>query len=203
VSKKFLAAALIVASAAFTSGCAQPGDPTISAAPSASPKPSFAAKTPAEAKAAYKQIAKLSCNTAQDIGVVETTPTTTLVSTRKAEAYKDYSAAYFTKPDKYEVVWELTSLASCADWYTFSMSDEAGEEAAIDVTFNQVDGTYNVSQKFDEDKFTYTVTVKDGRIDSEIDTKTKVETKVQYGDLSAGDRVILRTAVDRYLATIG
>ncbi len=205
MSKKFLAAALIVASAAFTSGCATPGDPTISASPTASPSPTatFAAKTPAQAKAAYKLIAKASCDEAQLNGVVETVGPTTVVMTPKTKGYKDYNAAYFTKPDKYEVIWELTGLASCADWYTFSMSDEAGKEAEIDVTFNKADGTYDVTQSFDDVKYAYQVTVVDAKIGSEVEIKTGAKTTLRYGNQTAADQLILTTAVDRYLATIG
>lgn len=203
MNNKFFAAALIAASVAFTAGCASTGNPTVSASPSATPTATFDAMTPAQAKAAYKVIAKASCNEAELNGVVETVGPTTVVMTPKSKGYKDYNAAYFTKPDKYEVIWELTGLASCADWYTFSMSDEAGKEADIDVTFNKSDGTYEVTQSFDDVKYAYQVTAVDGKISSMVEIKTGAKTTLKYGNQTAADQLILTTAVDRYLATIG
>ena len=203
MSKKFFAAALIAASVVLTAGCAQPGDPTIQVPTSSSPTPTFEAKTPAQALADYKQIAKTSCNTAESMGVVETTGDTTVVMTPKEKGYKDYNAAYFTKPDKYEIIWELTGLTACADWYTFSMADEAGQPAEISVTFDEKTGTYTTAQTFDKVLYKYVVTVADGKIDSEVAGATGDKTTLKYGGQTAEDQAILTTAVDRYLATIG
>ena len=181
-------------------GCSSP-NPQPTATPS--PTQTFEAKTPAEAKAAYKDIAKASCNKAQAEGVVESGADYTLVSVNKDDNYLDFSAAYFQKPDTYELIWELTSLTSCADWYTFSMADEAGIEAQIDVQFNAGDGTYSTREDLgDLGINSYRYTVVDGLITEalNLDPKNPVTTKVRYGNITEEDRNILITAVKRFQA---
>jgi hypothetical protein len=202
VIKKVLSAALVVAALSLTAGCATPGEPTISASPSATPEPTFTTMTPAQAKAAYKKIAEASCDAAQEFGVVEVSGDTTVVMTPKIKGYKDYNAAYFTSPDTYEIIWELTGLYSCADWYTFSMSDEAGVEAAIDVTFDETTGKFSTTQTFDQETYTYVSTITNGKISSVYSPATKNDTSLRYGNQTEDDQKILVTAVDRYLATI-
>lgn len=181
-------------------GCSSP-NPQPTATPS--PTQTFEAKTPAEAKAAYKDIAKASCNKAQAEGVVESGADYTLVSVNKDDNYLDFSAAYFQKPDTYELIWELTSLTSCADWYEFSMADEAGTEAAIDVLFNTADGSYTTREDMgDLGMFSHKYTVVDGLITEalNLDPKNPVTTKVRYGNITEEDRNILITAVKRFQA---
>jgi hypothetical protein len=161
--------------------------------------------TPAEAKAAYKLIAQASCNAAQALGVVETSDKYTVVSVNKEEGYKDYSAAYLEKPNKYGVIWELTSITSCADWYSFSMADEAGQEAAIDVTFDAADSTFTTFEDFgDSGSANYKYTVDDGKLATatNLDPKNSSVTQIRYGNLTDDDLAILKTAVDKYLATL-
>jgi hypothetical protein len=173
------------------------GEPTVSASPTASPM------TASEAKAAYKVIAKASCDAAQASGVVEQTGDTTVVMTPKDKNYKDYNAAYFTKPDTFAVIWELTGLAACADWYEFSMADEAGKEAAISVSFDPAGGTFATSQTFDGSALKALITVDAGRIGISKNPDTNAITSLKYGNQNAEDQNILVTAVDRYLKTIG
>ena len=169
---------------------------------SSTPTPTFDAMTPKQAKAAYKKIAEASCDAAQEFGVVEESAAAKVVMTPKIKGYQDYNAAYFTSPDTYEIIWELTGLYSCADWYTFSMSDEAGVEAEIDVTFDEKTGKYSTTQTFDEETYTYVSTIANGKISSVYSSTTKNDTTLRYGNQTEADQKILVTAVDRYLATI-
>jgi hypothetical protein len=195
---------LVSISVALLAGCASPSpSPTPSA--SVTPTPTVAPMTPAEAKAAYKLIAQASCNAAQSLGVVETSDAYTVVSVNKADGYKDYSAAYLEKPSKYGVIWELTGITACADWYSFSMADEAGQEAAIEVTFDASDSTYTTFEDFgDSGSANYKYTVVDGKLATatNLDPKNSSVTQIRYGNLTAKDLAILKTAVDEYLATL-
>lgn len=197
--RKTALVAAIALSLALT-GCSSP-NPQPTAPPS--PTQTLEEKTPAQAKADYKDIAQASCEKAQAEGVVESGADYTLVAVNKDENYLDFSAAYFQKPDTYELIWELTSLTSCADWYEFSMAEEAGIEAAIDVTFNTADGTYTTTQDMgDLGIFSHQYTVVDGLITEalNLDAKNPVTTKVRYGNITEEDRNILITAVDRFQA---
>lgn len=202
--KRIITAALIAATITLTSGCARPGEPTMSGTPTqtSTPAPTFEAMTPKEAKAAYKKISEASCDTAQEFGVVEESTDAKVVMTPKIKGYKDYNAAYFASPDTYEIIWELTGLYSCADWYTFSMSEEAGMEAEIDVTFDAKTGKYSTTQTFDDLTYTYVSTILNGKISSVYSSITKNDTALRYGNQTEEDQKILTTAVDRYLATI-
>lgn len=176
---------------------------------SSSPEPSASVTTPvvepmspAEAKLAYKEVAKASCDAAQSLGVVESAETYTLVAVNKDENYKDFSAAYFEKPDKYALVWELDGLHSCADWYSFSMAEEAGQEAPIDVTFDETDATFTTFQDFGEyGTANYKIQVADGKIltATNLDPKNEIVVTIRYGQITDADRKILVTAVDQYL----
>jgi hypothetical protein len=205
VSNRLFSAGLLAATVLLVSGCATPGEPTMSGTPTqtATPTQTFAAMTPAEAKASYKKIAKAGCDAAQELGAVESSKAATVVMTPKSEGYKDYSAAYFASPDTYEIIWELDGLYACGDWFNFSMSEEAGVEAAIDVTFDEKTGKYSTSQTFDGETYAYVSTVTDGKVSSVYSSVTKNDTAIKYGNLTAEDLLILTTAVDRYLAKNG
>jgi len=204
--KIFVKLAIVSISVALLSGCGVPAPtPTPSASVTPTPTPTSKPMTPAEAKAAYKLIAQASCNAAQSLGVVETSDKYTVVSVNKEEGYKDYSAAYLEKPNKYGVIWELTSITSCADWYSFSMADEAGQEAAIDVTFDAADSTFTTFEDFgDSGSANYKYTVDDGKLATatNLDPKNSSVTQIRYGNLTDDDLAILKTAVDKYLATL-
>ncbi len=204
MSKRLITAVLLAATLGFTTGCATPGEPTISGspAPTSTPAQTFAAMTPAEAKLAYKKIAEASCDSSLESGVVEITGDTKTVMIPKANAYKDFNAAYFTAPDTYELIWEIDGLYSCADWFTFSMSEEAGVEAEIDVTFDEKTGKYSTSHVFDEEVYQYVSTITNGKISSVYSAVPKTNTVVKYGNQTPEDQKILTTAVDRYLATV-
>jgi hypothetical protein len=170
---------------------------------SATPSPTLpAAMTPAEAKAAYRAIAKSSCNKAQAEGVVETDGDYTIVMVNKNDAYKDYSAAYL-QGGKYVLVWEISGLASCSDWYTLSMAEEAGQEAAIDVVFNTTDSSFTATQDLGEfgiSNIKYTVANGLIATSTNLDPKHPATVTVRYGNITEDDRKIIITAVDEFLA---
>ncbi len=173
--------------------------------PTSSPSETVSPMTPAEAKAAYKKIAKASCDSALSLGVVEAGDDYRLVSVNKDEAYQDYSAAYFEEPDNYELIWELDSIHSCADWFAFSMAEEAGQEAAIEVTFDPTDSTFTTFEDFGEyGTSNYKMTVADGKLftATNLDPEHENTVTIQYGNFTDADRQILVTAVDRYLETL-
>ena len=182
-------------------GCAATSQKPV-ASPSMTPSPSVTAMSPTEAKAAFKQIAKASCNAAQSLGVVEAGDTWRTVSVNKDENYKDFSAAYFEEPDSYNLIWELDALHSCADWYSFSMADEAGQEAPIEVSFDPTDSTFTTFEDFgDLGTSNYKYSVKDGKLftATNLDPQRQMKVTIEYGNISENDRNILVTAVDRYL----
>ncbi|MEY4078920.1 MAG: hypothetical protein RIS80_689 [Actinomycetota bacterium] len=195
-----LALAAAVGLSACTSSSVSP-TPT----PTSSPSETVSPMTPAEAKAAYKKITQASCNAAQSLGVVEAGDTYRLVSVNKDQNYKDFSAAYFEEPDSYNLIWELDGLHSCADWYSFSMAEEAGQEAAIDVTFDPTDSTFTTFEDFgDMGTSNYKYSVRDGKLFTamNLDPEHENTVTIQYGNITDADRQILVTAVDRYLETL-
>ena len=186
----------------FSAGCSAP---TLAPLPTVtqSPAPTVAPMTSAEAKAAYKLIAQASCDAAQALGVVESSEDYTVVSVNKEEGYKDYSAAYLEKPETYKLIWELTSITSCADWFSFSMAEEAGKEAEIDVTFDAADSTFTTFEDFGEfgtSNFKYTVANGKLATSENLDPKNPIVTAIKYGNLTDADLNILKTAVDQFLA---
>jgi len=191
--------------AAILSACSAPA-PNPSASVSASSTPSAtkpAPMTPAEAKLAFSKIAKDSCFEAQKLGVVESSEDFIVVSLNKDEAYKDYSAAYLDYPSTYGLIWELTAITACADYYTFSMAEEAGQEADIDVTFDENDSTYTTFEDFGEfGTSNYKFTIVDGKFATaeSLDPKNERFITIRYGSIKADDRAVVETAVEEYLA---
>lgn len=179
----------------------EPGpSPSASSTPSAT-KP--APMTPAEAKAAFSVIAKDSCFEAQKLGVVESSEDFTVVSLNKDEAYKDYSAAYLEYPSTFGLIWELDAITACADYYTFSMSEEAGQEAPIDVTFDENDSTFTTFEDFGEfGTSEYKFTIVDGKFATaeNLDPKNERFITIRYGSITADDRAVVETAVEEFLA---
>ena len=203
VTKLALSAGLTSLILLDLSACSAAPAPSVSASVTASPTPTVQPMTPAEAKAAYFQIVKLSCNTAQNQGVVETSDKYTVVSVNKADGYLDFSAAYLEQPATYGLIWELTGITACADYYTMSMAEEAGQEAAIDVTFNEADSTYTTFEDFgDAGTSNYRYQIKDGMlyVAENLDAKNPLVTTIRYGNITEADRLILKTAVDEYNA---
>ncbi len=181
---------------------APPPNPTPSAraTPTAS-KP--APMTPAEAKLAFSKIAKESCFEAQALGVVESSEDFIVVALNKDEAYKDYSAAYLEYPSTYGLIWELDAITACADYYTFSMAEEAGQEAAIDVTFDENDSTFTTFEDFGEfGTSEYKFTIVDGKFATaeNLDPKNERLITIRYGSITADDRAVVETAVEEFLA---
>ena len=201
--RKFASASVISFAALGLAACSGNLAPSASPSVTASPTPTVQPMTPAEAKAAYFKIVKLSCNTAQNQGVVETSDKFTVVSVNKEDGYLDFSAAYLEQPATYGLIWELTSITSCADYYTMSMAEEAGQEAAIDVTFDETDSSYTTFEDFGEaGTSNYRYQIKDGmlHIAENLDPKNPVTTSIRYGNITEADRMILKTAVDEFNA---
>ncbi len=182
--------------------------PLVTTSPTATDTP-LQTMTPAEAKVAFEKIAKDSCFLAQKLGEVETvtTPTgsTVVVMTNKSEAYQDFNAAYFVAPDEYTLIWEIDGLTACGAYYTFSMAEEAGQPAAIDVVFRTTDSVFETTEdlgQFGVNHIDYTVTDGIISIAKRIDPKNPSTTSVKYGNLTETERNIIKTAVDRYLASL-
>ena len=193
--------------ATFASGCTStPGlSPTPSQTASASDLPTWAPMTPVEAKAAYQKIAQASCLAAQNTGEVDENESVLKVLVAKAQAYKDYTAAYLEKPKTYGVIWEIDAFAGCTDWFTFSMAAEAGKEAAIDVAFDSTDGSFTAKQDLGElGVSTWKYGVSGGLITSALDLTEAAATeyKVSYGIPDTASLEVLQIAVDNYLASI-
>jgi hypothetical protein len=177
-------------------------------APQPNPTPTPTATKPApmtkaEAKLAFSKIAKDSCFEAQKLGVVESSEGFKVVSLNKDEAYKDFSAAYLEYPSNYGLIWELDAITACADYYTFSMAEEAGKEADIDVTFDVNDSTYTTFEDFGEFGFSnYKFTILNGKFATaeNLDPKNARLTTIRYGSISDEDRAVVKTAVDEYQA---
>jgi len=162
------------------------------------------AMSPAEAKTAYEAIAKASCDKAQADGVVETDGNYTSVMVSRASAYQGYSAAYFQKPAKYDLIWEANAFNACSDWFTFSTAADAKKPAAIDVTYDSATGSFDTKQDLGSfGVFSSRMTVKDGLIVSALNLKDKAAkvVTVQYGNLTNDQLAILKKAVDDYLAS--
>jgi hypothetical protein len=159
----------------------------------------------AKAKAAYRDIAKASCLAAQNTGEVDENDAVLKVMVAKAQAFQDYTAAYLEKPKTYGAIWEIDAFAGCTDWFTFSMSEEAGREAAIDVTFDSTDGSFTAKQDLGElGVSTWKYGVTGGLISSALDLSDSAASKYQvtYGVPDAAGLEVLKIAVDNYLASI-
>ena len=184
-------------------GCAaQQSTPT----PTASPTPTFVAKTPAEALEEFEALATASCDTALAEGVVEESTGAEgfkLVMVPKEKGYKDYSAAYFAPPKTYELIWETDALSACGASMQFAMAKEGGGSVDLDVSFDPETGSYTTEQDLGEQGvwtlryevsgglFSRVTTLRDG----EEDPRT-----IRYGSLTDADWSILKTAVDAFLA---
>ncbi len=182
----------------------QPGSsvvPTSSSSVSQGPtqKPS------AEAKAAFKMIAKASCNVAQSTGVVESSGNYSQVMASSAQGYQGFVMAYLQKPNNYGVIEAITGFAACRDWYAFSMADEAGQEAAIDVTLNANDQSFTVAQTGDAGNSLFAYTVKNNLIvtSTNLEDAAAGASNLSYGTLSAEALAILKTAADKQIASQG
>jgi hypothetical protein len=161
--------------------------------------------TPEEAEAKFKSIAQASCEEALNEGAVEKSEAAdgfTLVLVPKAEAYEDFSAAYFQPDDTYELIWEVDAFSACGASMTYDLAEEAGQEADLQVTFNsevQQFETFQDLGEFGNSHLRYEVS--DGKISSVLDLNSIQDgvRTVTYGKLSKDELNILETAVDRFL----
>jgi hypothetical protein len=200
IASLLVIAGMLVASLTACSAPQPNPTPSASSTPTAT-KP--APMTPAEAKLAFSKIAKESCFEAQALGVVESSEDFIVVALNKDEAYKDYSAAYLEYPSTYGLIWELDAITACADYYTFSMAEEAGQEAAIDVTFDENDSTFTTFEDFGEfGTSEYKFTIVDGKFATaeNLDPKNERLITIRYGSITADDRAVVETAVEEFLA---
>ena len=198
---KSFALSLVLASAIALSGCSPVATPPVTP----SNPPTIAAMTPAEAKAAFEKIATASCNKAMAEGVVEQSESAdgfTLVMVPKAEAYLDFSAAYFEPTDTYELIWEADAFSACGAAMSFALAAEAGAESDLQVSFDPSDSTFETIQDLGEygtSRLKYKIT--DGLLSQiEVLDSPAVDIRtISYSNLREADWNILRTAVDRYL----
>lgn len=153
----------------------------------------------------FATIAKASCGKALATGVVEKSAGDsgfTLVMVPKSSSYKDFSAAYFEPTDTFELIWEIDALSACGASMQFDLAAEAGIQVDLSVEFDEATGNFETTQDSGEygiSKLSYEH--KNGLFtgvrtlgDEDADFRT-----ITYG-VTSQDRVILETAVDRFLA---
>jgi hypothetical protein len=142
---------------------------------------------------------------AQNTGVVESSANYIQVMASSAQAYQGFVMAYLQKPNKYDVIESITGFAACRDWYVFSMADEAGQEAAIDVFFNQKDASYTAAQNDPSGPTLFRFTVKNNLIVSSTNLEDIAAgvSNLSYGTLNAAALAILKTAADKQIASSG
>jgi hypothetical protein len=216
MSRKTLVAVATVGllPALLLAGCASSsptGTPSESPEPSTSPTSTTIAE-PVDVTEAFREIAYASCDKANAEGVVESgwdgDLTQKAILVPDSEAYQDFSAVFVAENGVLALIWETDSFASCNASNTYSLAEEAGQEAAIDLTFNEADGTYQTTLDQGPDQeapFVATYTVSNGLIvQQHIDAdwgETTIE--ITYGMPSDEDIAYLRTAVDAFLAENG
>ncbi len=205
-SKGQFAAVCILAASSLFAGCSSelPGtttgaSETIVGSPSPSPEASKSAQKAADE---YFVAAKSSCELAQSKGVVESGKGFKVVAVPKADSYQGYSAAYLEDPGTYELIWELDSLTVCADYFSISMAEDAGQPWPLEVSYDPKSGSYIVFEDFGEygtSNLAYSVS--DGVITKVTDLAEQgtAGREIRYGNLSQSDLLILKTAVDRFL----
>jgi hypothetical protein len=142
---------------------------------------------------------------AQNTGVVESSANYIQVMASSSQAYQGFVMAYLQKPNKYDVIESITGFAACRDWYVFSMADEAGQEAAIDVYFNQKDGSYTAAQNGTDGQTQFRYSVKSNLIVSSTNLEDVAAgvSNLSYGNLNTAALAILKTAADQQIASSG
>lgn len=157
--------------------------------------------TPDQAKTQFAEIANASCTKAMEEGVVEQLISgegRTLVLVPKEDAYLDYSAAYYEPEDVYELIYETDAFSACAASISFDFADD------ISVTFDPTNSTFETTQDFGRGIIQHRYSTFEGLI-SEVeyeDSSGSAQRTVRYGNLNESDLNILRTAVDRFLASM-
>lgn len=180
------------------SGCAETSTQTTSQTP--------AAMTSQQAQESFKEIARASCDAALSEGVVERSEAKdgfVLVMVPKANAYQDFSAAYFQPADTYELIWEIDAFSACGASITFDLAEEAGQEPDLEISFNPKADQFETFQDFGEyGQSNLGYKTEDGKITTVINLESEdLDTRtVSYGNLTEADVEILETAVDRFLA---
>ena len=163
----------------------------------------FAGCASVDHSAEFQKIADTSCNKAQAEGVVEKSVAKngfTLVMVPKAQAYKDFSAAYFQPADKYELIYETDAFSACAASMAFALSREGGSPSSIKVDY--VDGAYETTEDLGEFGISHIrYSVADGRFAATetLDVANADKRTISYGNLTEAHWKILKTAVDRFL----
>ena len=201
----FRKSVMVVVSVFALAGCASPSVQP-SATPTPTPSATFEAKAPAQALEDFRAIAAKSCETALAEGVVEESTGAEgfkLVMVPKAEAYKDYSAAYFAPPKTYELIWETDALSACGADIQFAMAEEGGGTVDLDVSFSTEDGTYTTTQDLGEQGiWTLNYEVTDGLFSTVTTLRNGDEDPrtIRYGNLTDAEWAILKTAVDAFMA---
>jgi hypothetical protein len=192
-------------------GCASSsptGTPSDSQAPTPSPTSTIIPE-PVDITAAFREIAYASCDKANAEGVVESgwDGTQKAILVPDSEAYQDFSAVFVDENGVPALIWETDSFAACNASNVYSLAEEAGQEAEINLTFNEADGTFQTTldQGPDQDPFVATYMVSSGlivqqRIDADWGEAT---IEITYGMPSDDDIAFLRTAVDAFLAENG
>ena len=181
-------------------GCAQ--EQVAEPKPSASPKIEL---TKEQILENFKVIAHASCEKALQSGVVEESVADsgfTLVMVPKDESYKDFSAAYLEKPDKYELIWESDAFSACSASMQFNLAEEAGTQVDMEVELGSRDGTFETTQDFGEYGISHLEYVHSDGLFTGITTLSAEVPDVRvirYGVTDA-DRQILVQAVDEFLS---
>lgn len=176
--------------------------------PSVSPTyPNPKAKlTPAEVTDQFVKIADASCRKALEVGVVEQSVDPegfTLVMVPKAQAYKDFSAAYFQPEEIYELIWETDAFSACGASMSFALAIEGGAESDIKVSYNTAEGKFETTQDLGEygvTRLSYTIAKNLFSGIQSLGNNTADARTIRYGHLTDADWNILRTAVDAFLA---
>jgi len=182
-------------------GCSAATQPTTAASPTAIPT-----LTAAEAEGQFKIIARASCEEALEKGTLEKSVDPggfTLVMVPKADAYKDFSAAYFQPDDTYELIWETDAFSACGASMTYDLAEEAGQDSDLEVIFNEELQQFETFQdlgEFGVSRLGYEIL--DGKISSvqDLETEDSAKRTVTYGNLTEAEINILTTAVERFLA---
>jgi hypothetical protein len=200
-TRNAFASAVVCALVLVAAGCSAATQPTTAASPTAIPT-----LTAAEAEGQFKTIARASCEEALEKGTLEKSVDPggfTLVMVPKADAYKDFSAAYFQPDDTYELIWETDAFSACGASMTYDLAEEAGQDSDLEVIFNaelQQFETFQDLGEFGVSRLGYEIL--DGKISSvqDLETEDSAKRTVTYGNLTEAELNILTTAVERFLA---
>ena len=180
--------AVVVLGASLLTGCAIQAP---------APKPTPTPKSAAQALADFKSIAEASCAKAMSLGVVETSPGPnpfTIVMVPKEQAYKDFSAAALEGTDKYTLIYETDSFASCMAANAYSLGN-----GPTKVSFDPADGSYTSTEDcYAEGPCVFRYGVAGGLFATFTNQSGEAAytQSIRYGQLTDSDWAILHKAVD-------